>query len=220
MPTSEGSNSWSGDDAGVNGVRVAVLIPVKSFQSAKGRLSGLYSPHERAALAARMAAHVITCAAPLPVAVVCDDDEVAAWAAQHGALVLHEPGRGLNGAVAAGVEQLRDLGFTRVIVAHSDLPLAGPLAPLGDGHGITIVGDRHGLGTNVLVIPTDCGFQFAYGSASFSAHMDEAARLGLAVRVVNDAALALDVDTPDDLRDALAPGGGAWSGGAWSGPPS
>ena len=62
------------------------------------------------------------------------------------------------------------------------------------------------------MIPTNCGFQFAYGSASFSAHIDEAARLGFAVRVVHDAALALDVDTPDDLRDALAPGGGAWAG--------
>ena len=58
----------------------------------------------------------------------------------------------------------------------------------------------------MLVIPTDCGFEFAYGTDSFAAHIREAQRLGLSVRVVQDASLALDVDTPDDLRAAFAPG--------------
>lgn len=183
---------------------VAVLIPVKSFKAAKRRLSGSLSPVERAALARRMASHVLSCAAPLPVAVVCDDPDVAAWASANGALVLSEPGRGLNGAVAAGVKQLAALGVKRVVVAHSDLPLAGSLAELAPGEGVTIVSDRHGEGTNVLVIPAAVHFKFAYGAGSFHRHCREATRLGLALRVVSDDRFALDVDTPDDLRDATA----------------
>jgi len=181
----------------------AVLIPVKAFTAAKRRLSGSLTPHERAALARRMAAHVISCATPLPVAVVCDDPEVAAWAALQGALVLSEPGKGLNGAVAAGVSQLRERGIARVVVAHSDLPLAGSLSALADADGVTIISDRHGQGTNVLVVPTDVEFRFAYGDGSFHRHCAEAERLGLALNVVHDASLALDVDTPQDLLDAL-----------------
>ena len=181
----------------------AVLVPVKAFTAAKRRLSGSLSPAERASLARRMAAHVIRCAAPLPVAVVCDDPEVAAWAHAQGALVLSEPGRGLNGAVAAGVKQLRERGVLRVIIAHSDLPLARPLASLAEGEGVAIVSDRHGQGTNVLVVPTRAGFRFSYGEGSFDRHRAEARRLGLDLLVVHDAALALDVDTPQDLQDAL-----------------
>src|SRR5207302_1160685 len=79
---------------------------------------------------------------PLPVAVVCDDATVADWARQSGALVVWEPGRGLNGAVEAGVERLASAGAARVIVAHADLPLAGPLAWAGRFPGITLVPDR------------------------------------------------------------------------------
>ena len=77
----------------------AVLVPVKAFGEAKRRLSSALDPAARAALARRMAANVVAAAAPFAVAVVCDDEDVAAWAHEHGALVLHEPGRGLNGAV-------------------------------------------------------------------------------------------------------------------------
>ncbi|HVM15492.1 MAG TPA: hypothetical protein VM287_14350, partial [Egibacteraceae bacterium] len=85
---------------------VAVLVPVKSFGEAKARLSpALDAPH-RAELARAMATHVVTSAAPLPTAVVCDDAEVAEWARELGALVVWEPERGLNRAVEAGVARL------------------------------------------------------------------------------------------------------------------
>ena len=84
-----------------------VLVPVKAFGAAKARLAPTLDAAGRAQLARVMAARVLAAADPLPVAVVCDDPEVAQWAAAHGALVLPEPGRGLNGAVEAGVERLR-----------------------------------------------------------------------------------------------------------------
>jgi 2-phospho-L-lactate/phosphoenolpyruvate guanylyltransferase len=179
--------------------RAAVLVPVKAFTAAKLRLADRLDPQARAALARAMAGRVLAAAAPLPVAVVCDDEPVRGWAEQEGAEAIWTPGLGLNGAVQAGVEHLGRRGVQRVIVAHADLPLAMDLAGLASFDGVTLVPDRHGDGTNVACIPTAVGFEFAYGAGSFRAHRAEAARLGLAVRLVPDRRLGWDVDVPADL---------------------
>jgi 2-phospho-L-lactate guanylyltransferase len=177
----------------------AVLIPVKAFDQAKRRLLLALSEPERAALSRAMADRVVSAAHPLPVAVVCDDIGVAHWARERGALVVWEPGRGLNGAVESGVAHLRDLGVDHVIVAHADLPRASDLALVGDTAGITLVPDRYGNGTNVMALPTSIGFQFSYGPGSFARHRTEAARLGLPARVLDRPDLAWDVDEPADV---------------------
>jgi 2-phospho-L-lactate guanylyltransferase len=183
----------------------AVLVPVKAFADAKVRLAPALPPAARSELARSMATAVVGAAAPLPVAVVCDDLEVAEWARGQGALVVWEPGRGLNGAVEEGVEQLGRAGVQRVVVAHADLPRAAGLAALSAGAGVTLVPDRRRDGTNVAAVPVGAGFRFSYGPGSFARHVAEAHRLGLDVRVVDDPRLAFDVDWPADL-DALARG--------------
>lgn len=182
--------------------RAVVLVPVKSFAEAKRRLAPGLEPAERRRLARAMADQVLTAASPLCVAVVCDDAEVMAWARRRGALVVWEPGRGLNGAVQAGVARLRDAGASRVIVAHSDLPLATTLAWVADFDGVTLVPDRSDDGTNVVCVPTACEFRFSYGPGSFTRHRAEAGRLGLALRVVREPLLGHDVDLPADLVGA------------------
>jgi len=177
----------------------AVLVPIKAFHEAKGRLDRALSAAERADLARAMATKVLEAAAPLPVAVVCDDSDVADWARARGALVVWEPGRGLNGAVEAGVDHLRTGGVVQVTVSHADLPLATGLAAVGLGPGITLVPDRYGNGTNVIALPADAGFHFSYGPGSFARHRAEAERLGLPVRVLDLPDLAWDVDEPADM---------------------
>jgi 2-phospho-L-lactate guanylyltransferase len=177
----------------------AVVVPVKAFSAAKARLAGVLEPAERAALARRMAGVVVAAAAPLPVTVVCDDEEVRAWAEGLGASVVWCPGRGLNGAVADGVAALARAGVDTAIVAHADLPLATRLAWVADFPGVTLVPDRRCDGTNVAAVPSGSGFGFAYGGGSFARHRAEAARLGLPVRLVPDPFLAWDVDLPGDL---------------------
>jgi 2-phospho-L-lactate guanylyltransferase len=195
------SGSLHGGAAGWLGPQ-AVLVPVKRFSEAKVRLAPALPPDERATLAREMAAAVLRAARPLPVAVVCDDVDVAQWARTRGALVVWEPGRGLNGAVQSGVDQLARAGVRRVVVAHADLPRAAGLARFAGGGGVVLVPDRRHDGTNVAVVPGDAGFRFSYGPGSFDRHREEAQRLGLAVDVVEDPLLAFDVDVPDDL-DAL-----------------
>lgn len=176
-----------------------VLVPVKSFTEAKVRLAPALSGPARAALARQMAGVVVAAAAPLPVAVVCDDADVAAWAESVGAEVFWRPERGLNGAVADGVERFAQRGVERVIVAHSDLPLATGLAWVAEFDGVTLVPDRRDDGTNVVCVPTAAGFRFSYGPGSFRRHLAEAVRLGVAHRVVREPRLGWDVDLPADL---------------------
>jgi 2-phospho-L-lactate guanylyltransferase len=181
-----------------------VLVPVKAFAEAKVRLAPAVSRTERRQLAVTMAEHVLRCAGALPVAVVCDDAEVAAWAETNGALVIPEPGRGLNGAVTEGVARLASLGAARVIVAHADLPLAGDLAWVARFPGVTLVPDRRDDGTNVACVPATSGFRFHYGPGSFTRHSMEARRLELPLRVVREPGLGHDVDLPADLLVAPA----------------
>lgn len=179
----------------------AVVIPVKAFWQAKLRLSPALDRTSRAALARRLATVVLSAADGLPALVVCDDDEVVAWALAAGAEVVWAPGRGLDGAVADGVTRAASLGASHAVVAHADLPLARHLGGLARRPGrVVVVPDRHQDGTNVIVVPVDAGFTFAYGPGSFARHRREAARLGLALDVVDDAALAWDVDVPADLE--------------------
>ena len=194
-PSTRGA-SWFGADA--------VLVPVKRFSEAKLRLAPALSPERRAELARTMAERVVASAGGLPVAVVCDDRGVAAWARAQGALVIWEPGRGLNGAVAEGVARLAAAGVELVVVAAGDLPLASDLRWVterwsSERLGVTIVPDRRHDGTNVIAVPTHPTFGFSYGPGSYSRHVAEAERLGLPVRVVHDSPLAWDVDLPADL---------------------
>ncbi|MGI9615978.1 MAG: 2-phospho-L-lactate guanylyltransferase [Acidimicrobiales bacterium] len=177
----------------------AVLVPVKSFREAKGRLAEALEGIERQRLAKRMASSVIAAAAPLRPWVVCDDHDVASWACTVDAGVIWRPADGLNAAVTDGVRFLAAAGYGMVIIAHGDLPLASELAWVADFDGVTVVRDRRGDGTNVMALPTNTSFEFLYGAGSAAKHQTEAERLGLAVRIVDDERLGWDVDTPEDL---------------------
>lgn len=181
---------------------------MKAFDQAKERLAPALPPERRAALARTMAEAVLRAAAPLPVAVVCDDEGVRSWASSHGAAVVWAPGRGLDGAVAEGVAALGAGGAVRVIVAHADLPQASSLSWVGRFPGVTIVPDRRDDGTNVLAVPVAPPFPFSYGPGSFRRHAHAALALDLPLRVVREPRLGRDVDEPADLVPAgLAPAG-------------
>ena len=179
-----------------------VVIPVKDFGLAKGRLADHVSSGDRAKLAEQMAVLVAHAAAPLPVFVVCDTDRVADWAWGIGARVMWRQGLGLNAAVSTAVEELIDSGVDRAIVTHSDLPLAYDLGRLARPSADTVlVPDRHGDGTNIAVVSSR--FNFSYGAGSFGIHRQRALDLGHRLTVVHDARLSWDVDRVDDLNHPL-----------------
>ena len=185
------------------GVNAVVLVPVKAFTNAKARLVAVLGDADREALARWMSARVLAAAGELPTYVACDDEQVAAWATEHGASILWHPGVGLNAAVHNSVAELREAGVTDVVVAHGDLPRARSLVSLIEPGMLTLVPDRRDDGTNVIALPTNMPFNFAYGPGSFHRHLADAIAAGLPVRVRRDPLLALDIDTPSDLAHPL-----------------
>lgn len=184
-------------------MEVAVLIPIKSFQEAKKRLSPDLSANERLRLARWMAERVVAAVRPLPTYVACDDDGVAAWAELQGAGVSWSPGLGLNGAVELGVKTVSSAGAEHVIISHGDLPLADGLRSVSHDGRIIIVPDRRRAGTNVLSRPCNADMNALYGPGSFRRHFDAAISTGLPVSVRFDPHLSIDIDTIDDCRHPL-----------------
>ena len=176
----------------------AVVVPIRSFDGALSRLAGVLGPSGCRDLMRRMAGRVVAAADGMPVHVATDDAEVADWARRLGAAVETVGRPGLSVAVSTAVDRLAAAGVERAVVAHADLALARSLRP-AVGPGLVIVPDRRRDGSNVLCVPTAAGFGFSYGPGSFGRHVAEAGRVGLEVTVVEDDALATDIDHPEDL---------------------
>ena len=136
---------------------------------------------------------------------MCDDTDVAEWARARGALVVWEPGRGLNGAVEAGIDHLRgrrrDPGHRR------------PRRPAPGHRSGRWWARRRGSPwspTATATGPTSspCPAMPASGSrtgpGSFARHRAEAERLGLPCRVLDRPDLAWDIDEPGDVVPVAA----------------
>jgi 2-phospho-L-lactate guanylyltransferase len=180
---------------------VGVVIPVRAFALGKARLAELLEDAARSELARRLADGVAAAAGELPAVVVSSARDVRDWARARGLDAIDDPGS-LDAAAVAGRGWVEARGCARAVIVHADLPLARTLTPLARDRSRPIVGVvpcHRDDGTNVLSVPVDAPFRFAYGPGSFRRHAAEARRLGLGFRVVRDPALAFDVDVPDDL---------------------
>jgi 2-phospho-L-lactate guanylyltransferase len=196
-------------------VRTAAVLPVKSFGAAKQRLGNAY-PH-RPTLAEAMVGDVLAAlgqVAGLDDVVVVTAELAAARAAEAaGAHVVHDPEEaGQSAAASRGIAAAVERGAERALLVPGDCPALDPaeVARLLDrGAPVVIVPDRHGTGTNALLLTPPYAIAPAFGTGSFARH---AALAGGRAEVCEVPSLGLDVDTPDDLqalRAALAahPGG-------------
>jgi 2-phospho-L-lactate guanylyltransferase len=174
---------------------------VKSFTMAKGRLADTLSASQRSALAQSCAETVVRAALSLPTYVVCSDESVATWATSLGAHVVDCQTPGLDVAVAAGRAVAVANGADHIIVAHADLPLAVNFDHIAREGKVSLVPDRHHDGTNVLSFPASSTFTTAYGPGSCDNHIRLALDAGLEYEIIVDDALALDLDTADDLSE-------------------
>jgi len=175
-----------------------VLIPIKNFLDAKTRLRHRLASNELEQLARELASGVIAAWAPRRCVVLCDDDDVAMFARSHGADVLTVPAGGLNIAVHDGYQRL-GIGYEQVIISHADLATPSGLGTVEFPAGLTIVTDRHGLGTNVMALPARLDFEFAYGTDSAERHRAEGERCGLSISIITDSPWGFDIDDPEDL---------------------
>jgi 2-phospho-L-lactate/phosphoenolpyruvate guanylyltransferase len=198
-------------------MRTLAVLPVKRFHLAKQRLSAELSADFRHALAEAMVADVLAaltaCAEIEAILVVTNEESVVALAAAYGAEATPDPHEsGQSAAAAIGLARAVADGFERALLVPGDCPaidpdeLSGLLGEGRPGKSVVIVPDRHGLGTNALLLCPANALAPTFGPGSCRRHQERAAAAGAVCRVAQVPSLALDVDTPRDLevlREAL-----------------
>jgi len=197
--------------------RIVAIVPVRSLSGAKSRLGEPLDPEERADLILAMLRRTVEAAMASRrlhgVAVVSLDAELLAQARAMGAASLLQLSDGLN----EGLAETRDSACpeaTALLVLPADLPgvtaeaidrlaeVAEATSARAPGRAVVVlVSDRHGTGTNALLVAPPDAIEFRFGEGSRAAHAAEAAAAGAAY-VELDGPLSFDVDTPEDLLEA------------------
>lgn len=198
-------------------VGTVAVLPVKRFARAKQRLRPAVDGAPRERLAAAMVGDVLDvvsrCEALDALVVVTAEPVAAELAAERGARVVHDPAEtGQSAAALLGIGVATgELGARRVVLVPGDTPALDPLELaqlLACDEPIVIVPDRHGTGTNALLLAPPDAIEPSFGEGSRARHEAAASASGLAWAVAELPSLMLDVDTPEDLA-ALRAGAGA-----------
>jgi 2-phospho-L-lactate/phosphoenolpyruvate guanylyltransferase len=195
-------------------MRTAAILPVKRFAHAKQRLGESVADPLRAQLARAMVGDVLSalreCAALDLTIVVTSERSVAAAAAYQGAAVVADSAEaGQSAAAALGLEYALRAGIERALCVPGDCPALDP-AEMDDllnaaAHTtaeVAIVPDRHGTGTNGLLLSPPDAIAPSFGPDSCARHRALADAAGVACRLERVPSLLLDIDTGADL-DAL-----------------
>lgn len=197
-------------------MRATAIIPVKRFHAAKRRLLDAIDRQQRATLLKAMLTDVLVAvdrAERVGRVIVVSGEGRAEAIAMHVAQrvstpieVLRDPSdAGHSQAAVLGIVRAKALGAECVALLPGDCPLLDPAeldAALERMHPkrATVVPDRHGTGTNALLLSPADAVGPAFGEGSRARHADRAQRLGLEVAIERLDSLALDLDTADDLR--------------------
>ncbi|WP_294547185.1 2-phospho-L-lactate guanylyltransferase [uncultured Pseudoflavonifractor sp.] len=188
----------------------ALVIPVKRLFQAKTRLAGVCTPGQRQSLCLDMLRHMLRTAEACSLldlsAVVSPDEQLRALLALEFPAVRFLPDPGdLNQAAMTASRTLASEGFSTMLFALGDLPLLtseelDQALLAGQEHPLVLLPDRHGKGTNGIILsPPDLLPSFSFGADSLAAHKAAAAAVGLTPAVLHIPGFAWDVDTPDDL---------------------
>jgi len=197
-------------------MRTAAILPVKRFPIAKQRLGASIADSLRADLARAMVGDVLSalreCSAIEATIVVTCEPSVAAAAGYVGAIVVEDSAEESQSAAASlGLAKALDEGFERALCVPGDCPTLDPeeLDRLLDGDcaEVVILPDRHGTGTNGLLLAPPGVMTPSFGPDSCERHGELAKAAGAHCRVEEVASLLLDIDTSEDLavlRERLA----------------
>jgi 2-phospho-L-lactate guanylyltransferase len=196
-------------------LHTTAIVPVKGLSVANGRLNGTLSEDERNQLAEALFLDLIV---KLPrsrciddVLVVTADESIARQARWFGHMVLvQDEDEGHSEAATAGARAAMVEGAKRVAMLPVDCPMLDTDeidARIGRSpRTVLIVPDRHGTGTNALVMAPPDVFLPAFGPDSCARHVSRARATGISFALEEIESLGMDLDTPEDyslLRDRL-----------------
>ncbi len=187
------------------------IVPVKPLRRGKSRLSGILTEDERAALNQELLERTLKTLSSLKelnqVLVVSRDPHALTIARNHGAKTVQEDGQPhLNTALARATVVAKVHATQGVLILPADLPLLAPedVLALIDRAAkppvVVIAPDRHGKGTNALLMVPAGQIEYDFGEDSFQRHCDRAIKSGARLEIVELPSLALDLDLPEDLE--------------------
>jgi 2-phospho-L-lactate guanylyltransferase len=206
-------------------MRTVAILPVKRFAEAKQRLGESVADPLRLELARAMVDDVLAALARTDALertiLISSEPTLSECAREHGALLLADTAeRGQSAAVSLGIEYALGQGIERVLCVPGDCPALDPaeleslLAPAGeaadDDCGVVILPDRHGSGTNGLLLSPPGAIAPSFGPDSCERHRALALAAGVPHRIQRLPSLLLDIDTGADLevlRERLARAG-------------
>jgi 2-phospho-L-lactate guanylyltransferase len=190
-------------------VALQTIIGLKRLDIAKQRLMPHLSPTERRRLMVSMLEAVVVAAhaAELgPVALATSEPTAAALAVEFRVEILSDGDLPWNDGLVHALSSLVPRP-ARVLYLAGDVPLVTAaelreFAAAAPRCGVCIARARD-AGTNALLVTPADALRPAFGAPRSSEVHEAAARAAkLSFRVVDIPGLALDVDTPDDARDA------------------
>ncbi len=190
-------------------MKATVVLPVKRFAEAKQRLAAGMDDERRKALVAAMLEDTLgaigAARAVERTIVVSGEPRAQELAAAAGVEVLPDPSdEGHVTAALAGIARAEADGAECVVLLPGDCPLLDPreLDRLLTGlpaSFVAVVPDRHGSGTNALVLAPPGAIRPAFGEGSRDRHVAAAREAGVPYAVEELPSLALDLDTPADV---------------------
>jgi 2-phospho-L-lactate guanylyltransferase len=201
-------------------MRATAIVPVKRFANAKRRLGDAVAGRRRGDLLAGMLGDVLAAVGRAEqverIIVVTGDrraERVALAQAQRTATpleVLRDPvDHGHSEAATLGIVRALATRASCVTLLPGDCPildsaeLDAALDRASEGR-IAVIPDRHGTGTNGLVMAPPDAIGPAFGPGSRERHLQIAAARGVVGTVEEVTSLALDLDTPEDLNELRA----------------
>ena len=187
------------------------VVPVKPLPQAKSRLANVLTEAERVELCRRMLSRTLEILTGIQeiagTLVVSADPVVRQLAAAAGGVPLPEPDPpNLNRALLLAREAAQAAGASAMLVLSADLPqlaasdVQAMLGLAASPPYLVIAPDKDGRGTNALLVAPAALIEFEFGADSFARHVARARAVGARVEICNLPALALDLDSPEDLE--------------------
>lgn len=187
------------------------IVPVKPLRRGKSRLAGALSEEERTELNRSLFQNTLKTFVDLKeveeVLVISRDPQVLAIARHYGARTVREDGQPeLNTALKRATVIAQVYATRGVLVLPADLPLVTRedvltlIERAGEPPAVVIAPDRHGTGTNALLVSPAGLIEYDFGENSFQSHCQRAREAGARLEIVNLPTLGLDLDLPEDLE--------------------
>jgi 2-phospho-L-lactate guanylyltransferase len=187
-----------------------ILLPVKNLANAKQRLASVLDQSERTELAQSMLADVVEAIAAYAsdeVALATSDPFAMELAGQYGFEVIpDESNVSETDAIEMATRVCQDRGIESTLVVPGDIPLieAGDIRAIYEAcpdAGAVLVPSKDKRGTNAVLRRPASLFPLRFGNDSFMPHLAAAIATNKSCVVLSLPGIALDIDTPEDLRE-------------------